>query len=87
MSLTLAEFQGSIAPLYGARLAAHLASAEIAVGLGRVIVTYEGLASVRFGGLLELPRALVALTFEDVAADEQARFVTRFDLAFQRGGG
>jgi len=87
MSLTLSEFQGSIAPLYGERLAANLASADIAIGSGQVVITYEGLASVRFGGLLELPRARVALTFEDVAADEQARFVKRFDLAFQRGGG
>lgn len=87
MSLTLAEFQGSIAPLLGRRLEVDKTSADIAVGAGRVVIGYEARASVRFGGLLELPRALVSLTFDDVAADEQVRFVKRFDLAFQRGGG
>lgn len=87
MSLTLTEFQAQIAPLLGHRLEAHLHSVELAIGTGRVVVAYEPRPSVRFGGLLELPRALVSLTFDDVTDSGQSRFVERFDRAFQRGGG
>jgi hypothetical protein len=38
-------------------------------------------------GMLQLPLTEVTLTFVGYTAGERARFLRRFDLAFQRGGG
>jgi hypothetical protein len=57
------------------------------VGTGRVTIAYEPRPGVRLGGLLELPRALVTLTFEAADPPAAAALVARFDRAFQRGGG
>ena len=87
MSLTLREFQHTIAPLAGHSVDAHVSSLEIPLAEGSVTITYDARPSVRFGGLLDIPRALVSLTFTDVPSDQQSAFVKRFDLTFQRGGG
>jgi hypothetical protein len=87
MSLTLAEFQNSLVPLSGRRLEAGDVMAVVGVGAGRAVIEYEARPAVRFGGLLDLPRALVSITFDDVAPDDQTAFIKRFDFAFQRGGG
>jgi hypothetical protein len=36
---------------------------------------------------LELPRALVSLSFDGITAHDQQVFLKRFDFQFQRGGG
>ena len=87
MSLTLAEFQQTIAPLAGAPLAHDRSGIDLPLGSGRVSITCEPRPGVRLGGLLDLPRALVTLTFDGVPAAEQLAFQKRFDLTFQRGGG
>ena len=87
MSLTLAEFQLTIAPLAGGPLAPHVSAAEVPLGTGRVVIHYDPRPSVRFGGLLDLPRALVSLTFTGVLDQDRLAFLKRFELAFQRGGG
>jgi hypothetical protein len=87
MSLTLAEFQATIAPLAGGPLPARETHADIRTGSGRVVIAFEPLPSVRLGGLLDMPRALVSLTYSGVSDEERAAFLKRFDLAFQRGGG
>jgi hypothetical protein len=87
MSLSLIEFQLSIRPLLGAPLPSDQSQAYIPLGSGGVAITYEARPGVRFGGLLDLPRALVSLTFDSVPLDEQNAFLKRFDFAFQRGGG
>lgn len=87
MSLSLAEFQATIAPLAGGPLPPGDSMVTIPIGSGHVVIAYEPRASVRFGGLLDLPRAAVSLTFEGVPADGQIAFIKRFDFVFQRGGG
>jgi hypothetical protein len=88
MALTLAEFQRTIAPLTGGPLAPGLQSADIGVpGGGIVTIAYDPRPSVRFGGLLDMPRAVVSLTFANVTGADQTAFLARFDLAFRRGGG
>ncbi len=87
MSLTLTEFQATLAPLVGAPLPIDQLQAEIPVGEGRVVVAYDRRPSVRLGGLLDMPRAVVSLTFENISEVDQAAFLKRFDLTFQRGGG
>lgn len=54
---------------------------------GRVTIAYEALPSVRLGRSLELPRARIVLTFKNAGDAERKAFLTRFDVAFQRGGG
>lgn len=62
--------------------------ARISVGGGVVDIAYRPLDGVRLGGLLELPRAKVTLTYSDaVSSEDRDQFLRRFDLAFQRGGG
>jgi hypothetical protein len=88
MALTLAEFQRTITPLSGGPLAPDMQSVEIVVsGGGTVTVAYDPRPSVRFGGLLDVPRAAVSLTFADVDEVDRTAFLARFDLAFRRGGG
>ena len=87
MSLTLSEFQLTLAPLTGAPLATHLNEVEIPLGPGHVAIHYEARPSARLGGLLVMPRALVSLTFLGVPEPEQRAFLKRFELTFQRGGG
>ena len=87
MSLSVAEFQASLAPLAGAALTAGQTSAGIAVEGGTVEIVYEPRPSVTYGGLLVMPRALVSLTFKDVPDAGRKAFLRRFDIAFQRGGG
>ncbi|MEL7050118.1 MAG: hypothetical protein AAFO75_14380 [Pseudomonadota bacterium] len=57
------------------------------IGGGTAIVGYQELASATFGGLLQLPRAEVTISFDDVADSLQKEFLAAFDIAFQRGGG
>lgn len=87
MTLTRAEFANSLAALVGHELDPATASVAIALTEGVAHVTYEPLAAVRLGGLLELPRARVVISFEAVPAAERTAFLQRFDIAFQRGGG
>ena len=54
---------------------------------GSVLVTYTELPRVTLGGLMALPRALVALTFDGANDAARAAFLKRFELTFQRGGG
>ena len=61
--------------------------AKIAVGDGGVVIRFDPRASVRLGGVLELPRALVSLVFNHVTEAEEAAFMRQFDIKFQRGGG
>lgn len=87
MSLTLAEFQASVRPLTGVSLGPDEAVVIVQLGSGRVEIAFEKRPSVRLGGLLDMPRAVVSIVFEDVSAAGQAEYLKRFDLAFQRGGG
>lgn len=87
MSLSLGEFQLTVARLTGAPVAGHATHVSIPLGSGHVVIVYEPRPGVRFGGLLDLPRALVSLTFTGVLEAESQAFLKRFDFTFQRGGG
>ena len=87
MSLSLAEFQRSITPLAGGPLPPDRTSVELPAGSGKVLISYDPRPSVRYGGLLDLPRAVVSLTFTGVAEPSQRAFLERFDSVFRRGGG
>lgn len=52
-----------------------------------VRIVYEPLGKATLGGLLALPRAKVTLIFGKMSEAEKRSFLTRFDRAFQRGGG
>ena len=74
-----------------------------AVGAHALTLTGSGQAAVAIGGgrlhlswcvmpprqiaLVRIPRLQVRYAFETVADDERQRFMKRFDLCIQRGGG
>lgn len=86
MSMSRAEFENSLAALLDLP-SAPAPPVRVPLGAGSVAIDFEPLQGVRLGGLLELPRARVSLSFTGVARDEREAFARRFDLAFQRGGG
>lgn len=87
MSLSEDEFAQSLSIFLGRPWGAGERSVTIAVGAGRAEISYAELPGMRLGGLLELPRASVTLTFDGVSAYEREAFIKRFEIAFQRGGG
>lgn len=92
MSISPVEFLSSLGRLTGRQHhtdpASGCASAEIELGTGTASVRFEPVTGVKLGGLLELPRARVSISFSgEVTAAERAGFQRRFELAFQRGGG
>lgn len=87
MTLSRAEFEKSLSIFLGRPCAPGTESALEPLSTGSVEIRYEALPGVRLGGLLELPRALVRLTFEDIPEAEREAYLRRFDIAFQRGGG
>ena len=56
-------------------------------GGGTADIRYQPLQGVRLGGLLELPRARVSISFNGGTDAARRAFLHRFELAFQRGGG
>jgi hypothetical protein len=85
MSASPAEFHRSMAVL-DASLTPAL-SQTLECKSGTITVTYDALPSVTLGTLLALPRARVTVRFAGVPPASRAKFMCRFDLAFQRGGG
>ncbi len=60
--------------------------ADIATGAGRVKITLAP-ESVRKLGLMEFPVTPVSIEFDGFNPADQEAFLTRFDLAYQKGGG
>jgi hypothetical protein len=87
MSLSPTEFRATLAFLTLGPVPDDAVEVALAVGGGRVVIAYSARPSVRFGGLLDLPRAVVSLTFHAVSPADQTAFVKRFEQTFQRGGG
>lgn len=85
MSLSPEEFHRSMAVLDPARPPSTVHRFECSGGV--ITINFVSLPSVRLGDLLALPRARVTLRFDDVAPAARTEFLSRFDLAFQRGGG
>lgn len=59
---------------------------EVVLGAGHLRLTWQEL-SPRVIASVRLPRLQVRFQFADVAAQERQRFLRRFDLHLQRGGG
>ena len=60
--------------------------ADIVTGAGQVKITLAP-ESVRKLGLMEFPVTAVTIEFKGFSAADQAAFLSRFDLAYQKGGG
>ncbi len=58
----------------------------ITTGTGQVTITLAP-ETIRKLSLLEFPVTTVTMEFHDFNPSEQAAFLKRFDLAYQRGGG
>ena len=87
MSMTEREFEAGCQRLAAPGDCVGGQAAKVAVATGLAHIRYEPLEGVTLGGLLKLPRARVTISFENVTRKDQAAFVRRFDVAFQRGGG
>lgn len=88
MSLDLAEFHRSVKTLApGVPLEDGQTDFIIPADKGKVRIVYEPLERATLGGLLALPRARVTLHLDELGAAERRAFLTRFERAFQRGGG
>lgn len=87
MSASDSEFAQSLSVLLSRPVAIGELPLRLELGGGQVLIERDALPGVRLGGLLEMPRAAVTLTFASVPETLRADFLRRFDLAFQRGGG
>lgn len=61
-------------------------AARIRIGDGSLELRWQALPPRQIA-LIRMPRLQVSYRFNDVAAAERARFMRRFDLYMQRGGG
>lgn len=87
MSITHKEFFRLLPrAVNGAPVARRGNQADIATGAGRVKFTLAP-ESVRKLGLMEFPMTPVTIEFNGFSPSDQAAFLARFDLAYQRGGG
>lgn len=59
---------------------------RVTLGPGQLRMAWKPLPP-RVIALLRMPRLAVQFDFEDVPADMRLRFMQRFDLTMQRGGG
>ncbi len=88
MALELAEFHRSLKTLApDVPLEDGQTDITVATDKGSVRIVYEPLERATLGGLLALPCARVTLHLGGLGAAEKLAFLTRFERAFQRGGG
>lgn len=90
MTLSQSEFANSVAAFAGAEAGQTAAAGEpviIPVGQASAVITFTKIQGFSFGGLVEMPRARVAIDLSNVPPAEAEQFLRRFDIAFQRGGG
>ena len=60
---------------------------ELNAGKGSVAIEIEVLPDRRITSLLSLPQSRITLSMDNLSKDEQRKFLERFDISFQRGGG
>ena len=87
MSISRAEFVRSLAVLDPAAVWDANAAARVHADGIAAHIQFEALAQRTLGRLLAMPQARVTITIETACARRRAAFLTRFDIAFQRGGG
>ncbi|MES9993687.1 MAG: hypothetical protein ABW098_17190 [Candidatus Thiodiazotropha sp.] len=89
MTISHDEFLRSLLPLkqyYSIDVDAAEGVVEISQGSLRVVMSLHQNRPLILGSL-SMPSLEVNFSFGDSAADEIARFWSRFDLCFRRGGG
>jgi hypothetical protein len=87
MGCTADELRGWLpGACQGAVLAWRDGGADVTLGAGRLRIDWQVLPPRRIA-LVVLPRLAVRFHFEGVTDDERRRFMRRFDLCTQRGGG
>ena len=88
MALTLSDFHRSLNAL-APNLPLEQGQTEVSLQVDKeeVRIVYDPLETVTLGGLLALPRARVKLHLGELDKAQRKAFLTRFDKAFQRGGG
>ena len=59
---------------------------KVYIGEGRLLIDLGPEGERRIANI-RLPRTIITFLFHEVSAQEQAEFLTYFDLRFQRGGG
>jgi len=82
------EFNNSFkkfAPDYRGSMSAS--SFRLNAGTGTVTVEIEVLPNRVITSLFILPQSNITLTMDGLSGDEQKKFLERFDISFQRGGG
>ena len=72
--------------VHGHALAIEGDAAVVAIGDGRLHVAWHALPP-RVIALIRMPRMQIAYRFEGVDDEARRRFMKRFDLHIQRGGG
>jgi hypothetical protein len=87
MAITLLEFQTTLGPLIGRGIHPNETAITYHFGSASVLIAYAPQPSVTLGGLLQMPRALVALTFSNATEPDRRAFLLKFDNQFRRGGG
>lgn len=87
MSITRADFARSLARLDGAAVLDASGAALVRAAGICARIQFDALPERRLGGLLAMPQARVAIFLPEASAAEKTGFLTRFDVAFQRGGG
>jgi hypothetical protein len=84
---TVAEWTGWLpVAVHGHALRLDAGRAEVDLAPGMLQLSWHVLPPRRIA-LLQLPRLQVHYAFVDTDADSRARFMKRFDLHIQRGGG
>lgn len=88
MACSLAEWEERLPTAIG-DMPWERAGAGVAVvrlPTGRLELTWSPLPD-RVIALMRMPRLAVRFRFDGLSAEERLRFMKRFDLVFQRGGG
>lgn len=87
MALTLPEFQATLGPLIGRTVQPHETAVTHAIGQANVVIAYSPRPAITLGRLLQMPSALITLTFSNASEADRRAFLGKFDLQFRRGGG
>jgi hypothetical protein len=88
MSMSHNEFIHSFkkfAPDY--RGSMNATSFKLEAGKGTVTIEIEVLPDRAITSLFILPQSNITLNMEALSKDEEKKFLARFDISFQRGGG
>ena len=87
MGTTEAEWLAALSRACGEHpITLSAGQAQVRIGPGQLHLHWHPLPP-RVIALLRMPRLAVRFAFEGVPEDERLRFMKRFDLTMQRGGG